>query len=134
MLREVLLDLVCLHLGETLDFRRKYRSTIENAIGGLNQVGRKNYDPDSDDYNETTPADLNEFGRKIYYHWDEAEEIKKIWDVLQKMRNTFAHAAHQAQPVKLEDSENTINNVFERVKALGVLWNILESDVEGTPV
>lgn len=129
MLREVLLDLISLKLEEPLDFRRKHRSTIERAVSGLNQIGRRNSDSNGEEDDEFTPADLNQFGREIY-DWDDADEIKLIWSSLQNLRNTFAHAAHQAQPMRLDSVERTIHDIYQKVKLLGEKWQLLESETE----
>lgn len=128
LMRETLLDMVSLHLEQPLDYRNKYRSAIEWAVSGLNRIGRTFYE-DGQSY-EFTPAHLNEFGRKIHDHWPEAGEIRDLGQKLQRMRNTFAHAAHQGQPFHLKAAQTEVLEIFERIKVLALSWQLIQQKEE----
>ncbi len=100
--REWLVNAVTYRLGLPIDLRISARKPIERAISGVAMVGREMRDEETKEAYTFRVSDLNEYGRKIYETWPEREELKELWDALEKVRNALAHAGHQASAMQIE--------------------------------
>jgi len=92
--REWLVDAVTFRLGEPLNFAKDPRRAKEQAISGLERVGRWF----EDEQREGKVEDLNEDGQKVW-QWPEAQLLKETWSAIQYPRNTLDHAGHQREPL-----------------------------------
>jgi len=128
--REWLIDAVTIRLGQPLDYHRTPRGLMERAVSGLALVGLEIYFDDLHGKREFTPADLNEYGRKIYDQWPEQASIARTWDQLSKVRNQLDHAEHQASRMRFSRIQSQAEEILKAMADLAKKWGIINLNLQ----
>jgi CRISPR-associated DxTHG motif protein len=108
--REWLINAVTYRLGLPFTLKISIREKlIARAISGVEMVSR----------DDLTVEELNEYGRIIHETWHEKDNLIKLWNALQPVRNGLDHAGHQDGAISVNKIVKTAN---DKIKPL--LYNL----------
>jgi hypothetical protein len=99
---------------------------MERAVSGLSMLNQPIRESDG---TERTfgPGDLNEYGRRIYDTWPEADRLRRLWGHLSGVRNTLDHAGHQKDAMPVVKMVSKFNDqILPELKRLAIDWNLVE--------
>jgi CRISPR-associated DxTHG motif protein len=113
--REWLIDVITWKLGYPWSLETTDRKIMERGISGLARLGRADQSEEQ--------VNPNEVARKLQ-GWPEKGDLCKFWDTLSSVRNSFDHAEHQKDSMKLKTIRKNINEIQKQLQALAALWKI----------